>query len=100
MHAFPLHGSDGLLTTTTIYHNSLSLSFGDRVAGSEVAASSLTYKKLPKCVCVCLSLYKVHDASVSIWQRAEQEAARWGSVCAVLSSSPASHSLSLVLDSF
>lgn len=31
-------------------------------------------------VCVCVCLYKVHDASVSMWQRAEQEAARWGSL--------------------
>lgn len=45
-----------------------------------------------------MCLHKVHDASVSIWQRAEQEAARWGSVCAVLSSSPPPRSLAPVLD--
>lgn len=65
-----------------------------------MAVSSLTYKTNRICVCVyvCVCLHKVHDASVSIWQRAEQEAARWGSVCAVLSSSPPPRSLAPVLD--
>lgn len=79
-----IHGL--IFNMTTIYHESLSLSFGDPVAGSRATVSSLTYKTTTLCVCMCL--YKVHDASVSIWQRAEQEAARWGSACAVLSSSP------------
>lgn len=82
--------SDSPFDMTTIYHNRLSLSFRDPVAGSRVAVSSLTYKTT--------RLYKVHDASVSIWQRAEQEAARWGSVCAVLSSSPPPRSLAPDLD--
>lgn len=56
-----------------------------------MAASSLTCKTTRMRACVCA--YKVHDAPVSIWQRAEQEAARWGSVYAVLSSSPPLRSL-------
>lgn len=60
---------------------------------------ALSLTKPPKCVCVCVSLYKVHDASVSFWQRAEEEAARWGLVCAVFSSSPPPRSLTLGLDS-
>lgn len=40
----------------------------------------------------------MREASVCIWQRAEQEAARWGSVCAVLASFPPPRSLALVLD--
>lgn len=44
--------SDSPFNIATIYHNSLSLSFGDPVAGSRVAASSLTYKTTRVCVCV------------------------------------------------
>ena len=51
-----MSGSESPFNITTIYHNSLSLSFGDPVAGSRVAVSSLTYKTDHICVCVCVCL--------------------------------------------
>ena len=83
---------------TVFCHNSLSLSFGDPTAGSRVTVISHLQNQPNACMCVCLCLHRVHDASVSIWQRAEQEVARWGAVYAVLSSSPPPRSLAPDLD--
>lgn len=52
-------------------------------------------------MCVWVSLHKVRDALVFIWQRAEQEAVRWSSVYAglFLSSTAFTH-FTLVFDSW